>query len=125
MVVIRSMIEVQIRTPRFDKDLQAIEWETLARICVENGDVTVGGDEMVVHMGCVASPSLGKSVHPGDDPQEWARNLPYAYRGGDLVAAVVQDHEAPIVDPVADEGIGEPEIPVPADAPAGTAAPKR
>ena len=54
----------------------------------------------------------GKSVDPLDDPEEWARNLPSAYRSGDLVAVIQRDDRPPALDvPIGREN--EPAIPDP------------
>ena len=105
------MVEVEIRSPRFSDESRVVEWRGLARVCADGTDIRVGGDESVVHMAPVVSLSLGKSVHPRDNPEEWARNLPQAYRSGDLVAVLIRDDAAPAVQHQPD--VVEPEIPEP------------
>ncbi len=39
----------------------------------------------------------GKPLLADDDPEAWTRNLPFAYRAGDLVAVVVIDTDPPEV----------------------------
>jgi hypothetical protein len=107
------MIGVEIRTPRFNEESQEIEWHSLAHVWAENHEIKLGGDESVVHWGPVMSPSLGRSVHPSEDPEEWTRSLPHAYRGGDLVAVLLRDDAAP-ADGVVDTDIAEPDFPEPA-----------
>ena len=105
------MVEVEIRSPRFSDESRAVEWRGLARVRADGAGIQVGGDESVVHMAPVVSLSLGKSVHPRDNPEEWARNLPQAYRSGDLVAVLIRDDAAPAVQDQPD--VVEPEIPDP------------
>lgn len=104
------MVEVEIRSPRFSDQSRTVEWDTLARICADGADLKVGGSESAVHMAPVMSVSLGRSVHPREDPEEWTRNLPHAYRGGDVVAVVTRDDDPPaeqhhpdVVEPVIPE----------------------
>jgi hypothetical protein len=41
----------------------------------------------------IVEPESGRRLLFHDDPEAWARNLPLAYRGGDIVAELV---EAPV-----------------------------
>lgn len=89
------MVEVEIRTPTINEETQDITWTGLALIRVADGEVTVWGEDSVIHLDSVMSIKHGKPVHRDENPEEWARSLPYAYRSGDLVAVVLQDDDPP------------------------------
>lgn len=105
------MIEVEIRTPTYNEESQAIEWERLALVRADDGEITVYGDESVLFEGPVMGIASGRPVEPDEAPDEWVRSLPYAYRSGDLVAVVLHDDAPPALDNAELEP--EPEIPEP------------
>lgn len=106
------MVEVEIRTPTINEETQEIIWKGLALVRVADGEITVWGDDSVIHLDSVMSVSFGKTVHPNDEPEEWARSLPEAYRSGDLVAVLLQDEDAPNRTVETDHR-AEPELPDP------------
>ena len=108
------MVQTEIRAPRVNAETREIEWSALASVRAENGQLDMSGDDSVVQRGPVVSLALGRSVHPSEEPEEWTRNLPHAYRGGDLVAVVVRDDDPPAVVSGSYPDLVEPDIPAPA-----------
>jgi hypothetical protein len=110
------MVEVEIRTPIYDEESQEIVWRPLALVRADGDDLEVFGDGSCVPLDPVVSMSSGKSVEAADNPEEWARNLPYAYRSGDLAAVIRRDDDPPALEApeeIADEpAIPEPPMPV-------------
>jgi len=107
------MVEVEIRAPRFNEETQQIESIPLAFVRADGNDLTiVPPDTWTVPTDSVISLTTGRPVEPIDDAEEWARNLPYAYRSGDLEAIIRHDDNPPALDrPDLDEE--EPIIPDP------------
>jgi hypothetical protein len=106
------MVEVEIRSPAYDEEAQSIRWLGLALVRADGPEITIYGDESVVVTDPVMSLAAGRTVHIEDDAEDWVRNLPYAYRGGDLIAVLLRDDNAPdIADAPSDQA--EPEIPEP------------
>jgi hypothetical protein len=123
------MVEVEIRAPVYNEETQQIESKVLALVRAESGSLDVyPSGSWTVPFAPVISLSTGRPVEPADDPEEWARNLPYAYRSGDLAAVVRHDDNPPALeapDLTEDEPL-IPDPPAPAvdvvdDRPAGVA----
>lgn len=90
------MVEVQIRTPVHNEEAQSIEWRVLAVVRAQSGAaLEIEGDRSYVPLDTVVSVYTGRRVDPHQDVEEWARNLPFAYRAGDLVAVVRRDDDPP------------------------------
>jgi hypothetical protein len=107
------MVEVEIRAPVYNEETQQIESKVLALVRAEAGSLDVyPPDSWTVPFAPVISLTTGKPVEPADDPEEWARNLPYAYRSGDLAAVVRHDDNPPALEPP-DLSEDEPVIPDP------------
>ena len=106
------MVEVEIRTPGYNEETQELEWNAVSLVRAEDGSLTIYGDESAIPQDSVMNPATGGPVHFNDDPEEWARNLPHAYRAGDLVAVVLRDDNAATVEEAEPEH-HEPEIPEP------------
>ena len=83
------MITVEIRRPVGMED-----WDVLSTIRVDDdNEVHITGaqdPELVRGIRVVAE---GRAVTAADDPQLWARNLPTAFRTGQLEAHLVEDAE--------------------------------
>lgn len=108
------MVEVQIRRPVPNEESQVIDWEVLAVITADGSTVEIAGDAAYVLRDVVLSVYTGQRVDPGSNPEEWARNLPFAYRSGDLVAVIRRDDDAPEHEPSNPEAmVDEPAIPEP------------
>lgn len=110
------MVEVEIRSPAYDEEAGRIEWRRRALVRAEGGDLAIyqSGDGIVVREDMsVVDVATGAQVTASDDPETWARNLPYAYRAGDLVAAVILDSAGT---PVAETDVRAlPTVPTPPD----------
>lgn len=106
------MVEIEIRTPIYNEESEQIEWKALAVIRADSDQLIAVGDKSVVMPGPVLSVTTGETVDPRDNPEEWARSLPDAFRAGDLVAVVIRDEDAPRVENGTIDA-PEPEIPEP------------
>lgn len=104
------MVEVEIRTPVFDEEMHEITYERIALVRAADGAVHVYGDESAVPNDPVVDLTGGRSLSR-DDGEAWVRNLPYAYRSGDLVAVVLAD-DSPL-ELEGSEPLPEPTIPAP------------
>ncbi len=105
------MVEVEIRMPRHNEEAQTIDWKRLALVRADAEGVQVYGDPSCVPDDSVISATSGKQIDMASSPEEWARNLPYAYRAGDLVAVLLHDDEPAEIE--ANEEVSEPVIPNP------------
>jgi hypothetical protein len=91
------MVVVEIRAPVYDEESSQVEWRLRAIVKAEDahleisGNPTVLGDDSLT----VVDVETGKQLVRSDDPEAWTRNLPHAYRAGDLVAHVVIDTDPP------------------------------
>ncbi len=92
------MVVVEIQTPVYDEESGVIRWTGCAIVRAEGKDLdiypylkasVIDRDVPVVDM------ATGKQLRGDDNPEVWARNLPYAFRAGDLVATVVIDTDSP------------------------------
>lgn len=109
------MVAVEIRTPFHDEEAGEIVWRGLALVRADGDTLAIYGDRTVVDPEIpVIDIATGKQLRGTDDPETWARNLPYAFRAGDLVAAVVIDTDQPA--PVAQTPQDLPKIPAPPSA---------
>jgi hypothetical protein len=120
------MVEVEIRTPIYDEESETVQWARLALVRAEGRDLEIYGDASCVPPAPVMSITTGRPVEQADDPEEWARNLPYAYRTGDPAAVILRDDNPPHIEEPDSEFV-EPSIPDPpeamlAEAPTGDAA---
>jgi hypothetical protein len=105
------MVDVEIRRPYFDEESRTIEWQHLALVRADSTVISIYGESSCVLDGPVVDATTGDVVDRATSPERWARNLPDAYRSGDLVALILHDD-----DPVAAEADGdidEPTIPDP------------
>jgi hypothetical protein len=85
------MIEMQFRTPR--RRHGELEWELVATIRVDGTSFELEGDDAFAEVRDIEVVDLetGQSVKFDADPERWARNLPHAFRNGDLVCDVIDD----------------------------------
>jgi len=85
------MIELQFSVPsRVDGELQ---WQVGASLHIEGTHMEVHGDQDFAEVRDVAvlDVETGQSITFDADPERWARNLPQAFRSGDLVCEIVGD----------------------------------
>lgn len=118
------MVEVEIRTPVYDEEAAQITWRRRALVRAEGDDLVIYANQ---HEGVVLPDDLlvldldtGTQLRQTDDPERWARNLPHAYRNGDLVAVVLVDTDAPSGHATQRGDSTAPTIPAPPE-PAGMA----
>jgi hypothetical protein len=108
------VVEVQIRRPIPNEESQAIDWEVLAVVTADGSRVEIDGDASYVLRDMIVSVYTGQRVDPGSDAEGWARNLPFAYRSGDLVAVIRRDDDAPEHEvPSPEASVDEPAVPEP------------
>lgn len=108
------MIRTAIQTPRFDPDAVEVAWETLVELTVMDGELSLDGDAGLLDFGVpIVNLRNGETIRYDDDPEEWVRFLPSAYRSGDLVAVVLEDdhplpegHVTPDAQQHAHNGVG-------------------
>src|SRR5688572_19797286 len=109
------MVEVEIRAPVFDEESGEVVWHARAFVRADGAELGIYGDDprVIDPQLPVVSVATGRSVRGNDDPEEWARNLPHAYRAGDLVAVVVLDEAEQTQRVAPAEGASPPVIPEP------------
>lgn len=109
------MVVVEIRSPVYDEESSQIEWRGRALVKADGVDLEIYGeaDLLAAEELAVLDLQTGKPLLADDDPEAWARNLPFAYRAGDLVAVVVIDTDPPEVpvEPAPSDDL--PSIPAP------------
>lgn len=100
------MVELVIKSPGLNEDTHEVEWETHVRLRVAGDKVEVEGDEGLIDFSVpVVSLRTGETILFERDKEEWARNLPNAYRAGDYVVDVYRDD-----DPIPREALAGPEL---------------
>jgi hypothetical protein len=85
------MIELQFTVPnRHQGDL---EWDVVATLHVDGPHLELDGDQSFAEVRDieVLDVDTGQSLTFDADPERWARNLPQAFRSGDLVCRVTAD----------------------------------
>jgi hypothetical protein len=87
------MIEISFSRPR--RRLGELEWDRVAVVRVDGTQFDVDGDQDFAEVRDieVLDVSTGQSVTFDADPERWARNLPQAFRSGDLVCELFDDAE--------------------------------
>jgi hypothetical protein len=114
------VVLVEIHSPVYDEEAGSARLVWRASVKADADQLEIAGDGHIVAMGelPVLDAATGKQLSGFDDPERWARNLPYAFRAGDLVASVLRDDD-PVTDTSSPEDDSPRETPrVPADAPA-------
>jgi hypothetical protein len=95
------MIEITFSVPR--RHGGHVEWEVVATLYVEGTQLHIEGDQSFAEVRDIEVLDLdsGQTVTFDADPERWARNLPQAFRSGDLVCRVTGE-------PTADLSTGHP-----------------
>jgi len=85
------MIEIRFKTPR--RRDGGLEWDHVAVVRVDGTRFELEGDQDFAEIRDieVLDVETGQSVTYDADPERWARNLPQAFRSGDLVCEVFDD----------------------------------
>jgi hypothetical protein len=100
------MVELQIRSPVLNDETNEVEWTVRTQLRVSGEIVEVEGDEQLIDFSVpVVSLRTGELLLFEKDREEWARNLPNAYRAGDYVVEVFQDD-----DPIPEDAFAGPEV---------------
>jgi hypothetical protein len=100
------MVELQIRSPFLNEETNEVEWAVLTRLRVAGDTVEIEGDEGLLDFSVpVVSLRTGELLLFEKDREEWARNLPNAYRAGDYVVDVFRDDN-----PIPPEAVTGPEL---------------
>jgi hypothetical protein len=81
-----AMIEIRFTAPR--RREHALEWDRVATVRVDRTRFEIDGDQDFAGVRDieVLDVASGQSVTFDADPERWARNLPQAFRSGDLVS---------------------------------------
>ncbi len=93
------MVVVEIRAPVYDEEVGAIRWHGCGLVRADGDDLDIfcsAGEPVIDANLTIIDPATNRRISGDDDPEAWARNLPSAFRHGDLVAVIVID-----TDPVA------------------------
>lgn len=85
------MIDLEFR--QFHHDGHDVSWDTVATLRVDGARVELEGDQDFwdVRDIEVLDPQTGRTLTVDADPVSWARNLPQAFRAGDLRCVIVHD----------------------------------
>ncbi|MDO8187811.1 hypothetical protein Q5424_10475 [Conexibacter sp. JD483] len=108
------MVVVEIRTPVYDEESGRSGWAVCAMVFADGRRTVSIVDKHGVldHQLPVVDAVTGRQIHLADDAEAWARNLPGAFRAGDLVAHVLADTN-PAEQPPATPTAARPSIPAP------------
>jgi hypothetical protein len=104
------MVVVEVSRPIFNEETGKIDWSSAAIVRADGEDLAITGNGDVVPS-TVVDLATGSAVALHDNPELWARNLPYAYRSGDLVAVAIIDTDPP---QLPDEQPADVQITIPA-----------
>lgn len=85
------MIEIQFAVPK--RHHGNLEWDVVATLHADGPHLEVEGDQSFAEVRDieVLDVETGKSLTFDAAPERWARNLPQAFRSGDLVCRVSAD----------------------------------
>jgi hypothetical protein len=85
------MIEISFSAPH--RRAGELEWDRVAVLRVDGTHFEVEGDQDFAEVRDieVLDVDSGQTVTYDLDPERWARNLPHAFRSGDLVCHVIGD----------------------------------
>jgi hypothetical protein len=85
------MIEITFTAPRHHDG--AVAWEVVAVLHIDGTHLEVEGDQDFAEVRDIEllDEDTGQTVAFDVDPERWARNLPQAFRSGDLVCHVTGD----------------------------------
>jgi hypothetical protein len=85
------MIEITFTAPRRHDGV--FEWELIAVLHIAGTHLEVEGDQDFAEVGDIEllDVNTGQTVTFDADPERWARNLPQAFRSGDLLCHLTGD----------------------------------
>jgi len=88
------MIHVRLVSPVWSTDHSEVRFIPRAEFKIDGRHVVIEGDAHYIDLSLpIIEPESRRRLLFHDDPETWARNLPLAYRSGDVVAELV---EAPV-----------------------------
>lgn len=91
------MVIAELRAPIYDEEAGEVVWRSRAVVTAQDGELRIMGDAELLgdETMTVIDLASGEKLSREHDPEGWVRNLPGAYRAGDLVALVVADTDPP------------------------------
>lgn len=97
------MVLVEIQSPVYDEEAGSARLIWRATVKAYGDRLEIHGEEELLAGGelPVVDPSTGEQLSGADDPEPWARSLPYAFRAGDLMAIIIHD-DSPVHRPAPD-----------------------
>lgn len=115
------MVVVVIRSPLYDEESGDQVFRERAKVIATGKKIEIEGERTLVAEGAlpVIDISTGKQVHAADDAEAWARNLPHAFRAGDLIAEILCDTSPSTGVKTNAERREPPKIPSPTDMSSG------
>jgi hypothetical protein len=113
------MVRVKIYSPVYDEEAGASRLDWRVTVKADGAEYEIDGDRDIVANGelPVIDAVSGKQLLASDAPEAWARNLPHAFRAGDLVVSIdADDTGTPAAPTEPDEPQTPPRIPALPDA---------
>jgi hypothetical protein len=108
------MIVVEIHSPVFDEEAgsEQLRWRATVK-AKRHGGIEIQGERELVAGGelPVRDWRTGERLLAADDPENWVRSLPQAFRAGDLVVEIVYDDSTPEETPVPEGPERAPQTP--------------
>ncbi len=105
------MVVAEVRTPFFNEERGQVDWRLLALVRAEGDELHVEAvsPEVFDAEMAVVDLATGRTLVARDDPEVWARNLPHAFRAGDIVISIITDSNP--VEAVAEAPVPDEELP--------------
>ena len=87
------MVVVSIRSPFYDEEAGEQSFRTRVTVIAQGNQFEIQGESSLVADGMlpVIDMSTGHQVTASEDAEAWARNLPHAFRAGDIIAEILAD----------------------------------
>jgi hypothetical protein len=115
------VVDVELRSPVFNEETGTIEMRNRVLVRAEGSDIQLyrpAGSphdciELIDIEMQVVDQATGEIISGRDDAERWARNLPHAFRAGDVIAVVTHDDDPPAALKAEPPAEALPEIPAP------------
>jgi len=108
------MVVVEIRSPVVDDESGGVRWIVCAMVHADGDRLEYSDPNGVLDPEMpVLDVVTRRQVVGSNEPEAWARNLPHAFRAGDMVAAVLTDTDPPEALAKLDEPTAPPRVPEP------------
>ncbi len=87
------MVVVSIRSPFYDEEAGEQRFRPRVTVIAQGNQVEIEGESALVADGMlpVIDMSTGRQLTASEDAEVWARNLPFAFRAGDIIAEILVD----------------------------------